>query len=65
MAFGPISMKERADKVHEDFHKTANKLDAKHGTHADATGLVETEMNSYNSGRASGFVVGAFGEVSM
>ena len=33
--------------------------------HADATWPVEAEMNSYNSGRVSGFVVGAFGEVSM
>ena len=41
------------------------KLGAQLGTHADATGPVETEMNSYNPGRVSGFAVGAFGEVSM
>ena len=59
------SVQKRADKVHRDYHKTAKKLDAKLGTPADVTGPVETEMNSYNSGRVSGFVVGAFGEVSM
>ena len=48
-----------ADKVHEDFHKTAKKLDAKLGTDTDATGPVETEMNSYIPGRVSGFVIGA------
>ena len=60
MAFGACVQK-RADKVHKDFHKTARKLDAKLGTHADATGPAEAEMNSYNSGRVSGLVVGAFG----
>ena len=55
----------RADKVHEDRHKTAKKLDAKLGTHAEATWPVETEVNSYNPRRVSGFVVGAFGEVLM
>ena len=64
MAFG-ASVQKRAGKVHEGYHRTAKKLDAKLGTHADATGPVETEMNSYNSGRVSGPVVGAFGEVSM
>ena len=64
MAFG-ASAEKRAGRVHEDYHKTAKKLDAKLGTHADATGPVETEMNSYNSGRVSGLVVGAFGGVSM
>ena len=63
-AFG-ASVQKRADKVHEDYHRTAKKLDAKLGTHADATGPVETEMNSYNSGRVSGFVIGALGGVSM
>ena len=63
-AFGASAHK-RADKIYGDFHKTAKKLDAKLGTHADATLPVETEMNSYNSGRVSGFVVGAFGEASM
>ena len=63
-AFGASAQK-RADKVHEDNHNTAKKLDAKLGTHADATGLVEIEMNSYNPGRVSGFVVGAFGGASM
>ena len=59
------SFQKRAEKVHEDFHETAKKLDAKLGTHTDATGPVETEMRSYNSGRVFGFVVGAFREVSM
>ena len=45
MAFG-ASVQKRAGKVQEDYHKTAKKLDAKPGTHADATGPVETEMNS-------------------
>ena len=45
--------------------KTAKKLDEKIGTHADATGPVETEINPYNPGRVSGLVAGAFGEVSM
>eukprot|EP00614_Pseudopedinella_elastica_P018888 CAMPEP_0172646268 /NCGR_PEP_ID=MMETSP1068-20121228/240153_1 /TAXON_ID=35684 /ORGANISM="Pseudopedinella elastica, Strain CCMP716" /LENGTH=263 /DNA_ID=CAMNT_0013460523 /DNA_START=331 /DNA_END=1119 /DNA_ORIENTATION=+ len=63
-AFGAFVQK-RVDKVHEDYRKIAKKLDAILGTHADATGPVETEMNSYNSGRVSGFVVGTFGEVSM
>ena len=46
--------------------KTAKKLDdAKLGTHADATGPVETETNPYNPGRVSGLVVGAFDEVPM
>ena len=58
MAFG-ASVQKRAGKAYENYHKTAKKLDEKLGTHADATGLVETEMNSYNSGRVSGFVVGA------
>ena len=31
----------------------------------EATGPVEAEMNSYNPGRVSGLVVGAFGEVPM
>ena len=69
-AFG-ASFQKRADKihedyhiVHEDYHKIAKKFDAKLGAHADATGLVETEMNSYNSGCISGFVVGAFGGVT-
>ena len=53
------------NKVHEHYQKTAKKLNAELGTHADATGPVETEMNSYNSERVSGFVVGAFGGVSM
>ena len=44
--------------------KTAKKLDAKLGTNADATGPDETEMNPKSSRRVSGFVVGAFGEVS-
>ena len=64
MAFG-ASVQKRADEVHEDYHTTAKKLDAKLGTDADATGAVETEMSSYNSGRVSGLVVGAFSEVSM
>ena len=63
-AFG-ASVQKRADKIHEDNHKTAKKLDAHPGTHADATGPVEEEMNSYNSGRVSSLVVGAFGEVSL
>ena len=63
-AFGE-SVQKRADKAHGDYHETAKKLDAKLGTHADPTGSVETEMNSCNSGRVSGFGVGAFGEVSM
>ena len=63
-AFG-ASVQKRADKVHGDYHITAKALDAKIGTHTDATGLVETEINSYSWGRVSGFVVGAFGEVSM
>ena len=58
-AFG-ASVQKRAGKVHEDHHKSSKKLDAKLGTHADATGPVETEMKSYNSGRVSGFVVGAW-----
>ena len=37
MAFG-ASVQKHADKAHEDYHKTAKKLDAKLGTHADATG---------------------------
>lgn len=41
------------------------KLDAKIGTHADETGPVETEMESYNPKRVSGFDVGEFGGVSM
>ena len=44
-AFG-ASVQKRADVVHEDCHKTARKLDAELGTHADATGPVETEMGS-------------------
>ena len=63
-AFG-ASVQKRADKVHEDYHKTAKKLDAKLGTHTDATGPVETEINAYKSGRVSGFVVGAFGGASV
>ena len=59
------SVQKRAGKVYEDYHKPAKKLDAKPGTHADAPGPAETEMNSYNSGRVSGFVFGAFGGVSM
>jgi hypothetical protein len=58
------SVQKRADKVHEDYHKAAKKLDAKLGTPAGATGPVEAEMNTYNSGRVSGLAVGAFGEVS-
>ena len=64
MAFG-ASVQKRADKVYADNRKTVKKLDAKLDLHADATGPVETEMNSYNSWRVSGFVVGAFGEVSI
>ena len=63
-AFGASAQK-RADKVRENYHKTAKKLGAKLGTHADATGPVETEVGSCNSGRAFGFVVGAFGWVLM
>ena len=63
-AFG-ASVQKRADKAHEDYHRTSKKLDAKLGTHPDATGPVETEMNPNNPGRVSGFVVGAFGEVPM
>ena len=59
------SVQMRADKAHEDYHKTAKKLDAKPGKHAAATGPVETEIDSYNSGRVSGFVVGAFGDITM
>ena len=62
MAFG-ASVQKRADKVNEDYQKTPRKLDEKLGTHADVTGPVETEMDSYNPGRVSGFVVGAFDEV--
>ena len=47
-----------------DYHKAAKKLGAKLGTPAGATGPVEAEMNTYNSGRVSGLAVGAFGEVS-
>ena len=50
--------------MHEDYHKAAKKLDAKLGTPAGATGPVEAEMNTCNSGRVSGLAVGAFGEVS-
>ena len=50
------SVQKRADKVLGDYHKTAKRPDAKIRTHADATGPVE--MNPYNSGRVSGFVVG-------
>ena len=49
MAFG-ASVQKRAGKEHGDYHKTAKKLDAKLGTHADATGPVETEVDSYISG---------------
>ena len=63
-AFGASAQK-RAGKVHEDCHKTAENLDAKLGTHADATEPVGTKMDPCNSGRVSGFVVGAFGGVSM
>ena len=63
-AFGASAQK-RADKVHGDYHRFSKGLDEKPGTHTDITGSVETEMNSHNSGRVSGFVVGAFGEVSM
>ena len=58
------SVQKRADKVHEDYHKAARKLDAKLGTPAGATGPVEAEINTCNSGRVSGLAVGAFGEVS-
>ena len=44
-AFG-ASVQKRADKIHEDYHKTAKKLDQKLGTHADAIGPVEIKMNS-------------------
>ena len=64
MAFG-ASVQKRAGKVHEDYHKTAKKLDEKLGTHADTTEPVKAEMDSYNPGRASVFAVGAFGGVSM
>ena len=63
-AFG-ASVQKRADKLHEDYNETAKKLDAKPGTHTDATGPVERDMNPYNPGRVSGLVIGAFGEVSM
>ena len=64
MAFGASAQK-RAGKVNEAYQKFAKKLDAKLGTHTDATRPAETEMNSCNSWRVSGFVVGAFGKVSM
>ena len=35
------SVQKRADRVHMDYHKAAMKLDAKLGTHADATGPAE------------------------
>ena len=50
--------------MHEDYHKAARKLDAKLGTPAGATGPVEAEVNTYNSGRVSGLAVGAFAKVS-
>ena len=59
------SVQKRADKVNGDYLTNAKKLNAKLGTHADATGPVETEMDSCNSGRVSGFVIGAFSKVSM
>ena len=58
------SYQKRADKEHEDYHKAAKKLDAKLGTPEDATGPAGAKMSTYNSGRVSGFVVGALGEVS-
>ena len=63
-AFGACDQK-RADNLHEEYLKTAKILDAKLGTHADATGPVEIGMNFYNLGRVSGFVVSAFGGASM
>ena len=45
MAFWSSILK-RADKVHEDYHENATKLDEELGTHADATGPVETEIYS-------------------
>ena len=63
-AFGGFFQK-RAYKVHEcDYHNSAKELEAKLGTPANATGPVEAEMGTYNSGRMSGFVVGAFEEVT-
>ena len=41
-----------------------DKLEAKLGTPAGATGLAEAELKKYDSGRVSGLAVGAFGEVS-
>ena len=40
------------------------KLDSKTGPPADTTGSAEAKMGTYNTGRVSDFVVGAFGEVS-
>ena len=40
------SVPKRADKVHEDYHKAAKKLDAKLGTPAGANGPAEAEMKA-------------------
>ena len=62
-AFG-ASVEKRAEKFHDDNHRAANKLEAKLGTPAGATGLAEAELKKYDSRRVSGLAVGAFGEVS-
>ena len=53
-----------AKKAHGDYHNAAKVLDAELGSLADATGPVEVAMGTYNPGRVSGIVVGAFGEAS-
>ena len=40
------SVQKRADKVKEDYHKAAKKLDAKLDTPAGATGPVEAETST-------------------
>ena len=49
--------------VHEGCHKPAKKADAGPGTPADETEPAEAGVVTYNSGRVSGSIVGAFGGV--
>ena len=54
------------DKAHRDCHKATKKPDLGLRKQERALrGPFEAEVKTYNSGRVSGFVVGAFGAVSM
>ena len=56
---------QRELKVTNDYHTAASKLDERyHGTAPEVTGPIEAKLNTYNSGKVSGIVVGAFAEVS-